>query len=293
MNFSRVAILSPGDMGHAVGRLLREHGLEVITCLSGRSERTRRLAEAAGITEVPTLMEMVAASDAVLSITVSEAVPDLCREVAGAVAATGSRVLFAECNAIAPQTARRMEPIITRAGGRFVDASIIGSPPRDGSSPRFYASGPHAAEFEGLREFGLDVRNIGPEVGQASGIKMAYAASTKGTAALYSQLLLAAKMMRLYEPLAAELQASQEDAYRRMERWVPGLPAKSRRWVSEMQEIEATFHHLGLTPDIFRGVTEMYRFVGATPMGEEKPETRDTDRTLADTIGRLAEHLPR
>ena len=94
--------------------------------------------------------------------------------------------------------------------------------------------------------------------------------------------------MRLYEPLGRG--ASGQPRRREPEN---GGPAKSRRWVSEMQEIEATFHHLGLTPDIFRGVTDLYRFVGATPMGEEKPETRDTDRTLADTIGRLAEHLPR
>ena len=36
---------SPGDMGHAVGRRLREHELRVITCLTGRSGRTRALAD--------------------------------------------------------------------------------------------------------------------------------------------------------------------------------------------------------------------------------------------------------
>ena len=53
MAIERVAILSPGDMGHAVGKALRQGGLEVITCLNGRSERTRGLAEAAGIVDVP------------------------------------------------------------------------------------------------------------------------------------------------------------------------------------------------------------------------------------------------
>ena len=67
--------------------------------------------------------------------------------------ATGAKPLFGECNAVAPQLARRMEPVINTAGGRFVDASIIGGPPRNGSSPRFYAAGPHAAEFEGPKGF--------------------------------------------------------------------------------------------------------------------------------------------
>ena len=38
-----IAIVSPGDMGHAVGAVLREAGLRVITQLDARSERTRVL----------------------------------------------------------------------------------------------------------------------------------------------------------------------------------------------------------------------------------------------------------
>ena len=45
MTIQSVAILSPGHMGHNVGRLLIEHGMPVLTCLEGRSTRTRLLAE--------------------------------------------------------------------------------------------------------------------------------------------------------------------------------------------------------------------------------------------------------
>ena len=286
-----IAILSPGDMGHAVGQLLREHEIRVVTCLAGRSARTKTLSEKAGIVDLPSIEEMVSQSDVILSITVSEVVPDVCRMVADAIRETGTKPLFRECNAVAPQLARRMEPIITAAGGRFVDASIIGGPPRNGSSPRFYASGPHAAEFEGLREFGLDVRNLGPEIGKASGIKMCYAAMTKGTSALYTELLVAAQAMGLLEPLKAEFQDGQAAVLQRMESSLSGVPARSRRWVSEMQEIAATFQHLGLTPFLFQGVSEMYRFVGNTPLGDETPEARDTGRDLDETIRQLAAYL--
>jgi 3-hydroxyisobutyrate dehydrogenase-like beta-hydroxyacid dehydrogenase len=289
MSINTVAILSPGDMGHAVGQLLREHEVRVITCLAGRSGRTRELAEKAGIIDVPSLEEMVKQSEVVMSITVSEVVPQVCQEVADAICATSHEVLFAECNAVAPQVVQKMEPVITSAGGRFVDVSIIGSPPRNGRSPRFYTSGPHAPEFEEMREFGLDVRNIGPNIGQASGIKMCYAAMTKGSAALYSQLLMAAELLGLSDPLRAEFQSSQSAVYQRMERGLPGVPAKSRRWVSEMQEIEATFDHLGLTPYLFRGVADMYRLIGSSALGEETPETKDTERSLEETIRILAE----
>ncbi len=291
MPINTVAILSPGDMGHAVGQLLREHELRVITCLTGRSQRTRNLAEKAGIVDVPDIYEMTRQSDLIMSITVSEVVHQVCREVADAIRTTGTTLLFAECNAVAPAVTRQVEPIITGAGGRFVDVSIIGGPPRNGSSPRFYTSGDNAAEFEQMREFGLDVRNIGPHIGQASGIKMCYAAMTKGTAALHAELLMAAELMGLSEPLLAEFESGQSAVHRRMERGIPGIPTKSRRWVSEMQEIEATFGSLGLTPHIFRGVTDMYRMIADTPLGDETPEARDRERSLEDTIHLLAEHL--
>lgn len=291
VSIETVAILSPGDMGHAVGQLLREHELKVVTCLTGRSGRTRALSEQAGIVDVPNFEQMVEQSDIVLSITVSESAPGVAQLVADAARSTGKDLLFAECNAIAPQVAREIEPVITDSGARFVDASIIGGPPRNGSSPRFYTSGPRASELEQLRDFGLDVRNIGPNTGQASGIKMCYAAMTKGSSALYAQLLMAAELMGLSGHLKAEFQDGQGAVYQRMEQGLPGVPAKSRRWVSEMEEIQATFSGLGMTPHLFQGVADMYRLIGGTPLGDETPESKDFERSLEQTITQLASHV--
>ena len=286
MPFNTVAVLSPGDMGHAVGRRLRENELRVLTCLTGRSQRTRTLAEEAGFEDVRTLDELVVESDIILSITTSEAAQALCEEVADAIKTTGEEVLYAECNAIAPQKTRALEPVIANVGSRYVDASIIGGPPRPGYSPHIYASGEHARELEGLRDYGLDIRVVGPEIGQASGLKMTYAASTKGATALFTQLLLAAEQMGLLEHLQAEIQDG--PIYKRMLGAVPSAPSRAQRWISEMQEIEATFEHLGTSPHLFRGVADMYRLMGATPLGDERPETRDADRTLEETIRLLA-----
>ena len=289
MAIESVAILSPGDMGHAIGQLLKENELRVLTCLMGRSNRTKQLSEQAGITDVPNMNDLVEQSDVLMSVTVSEAVPGLCREIADAVKATGTDLLFAECNAIAPELSKDMEGVLKAGGARYVDASIIGGPPRNGSSPRVYASGDNASEFEQLRDFGLDVRNLGPQLGRASGIKMCYAAMTKGTTALHTELLIAAEKMGLTKELMAEFSGGQQAAVTRMEGWIPSMPAKSRRWVSEMEEIEKTFNDLGLTPDIFKGVADMYRMIGATPLGDENPESRDRDRDMAETIRIIAE----
>jgi hypothetical protein len=69
------------------------------------------------------------------------------------------------------------------------------------------------------------------------------------------------------------------------------MPPKAYRWVGEMEEIAATFEHVGLTPLILQGAAEMFRFVERTPLGEETPEVRKRGTTVDDVVAVLAETL--
>ena len=144
-------------------------------------------------------------AEIVLSILVPAQAIALAERIAAALAASGARPLYVDCNAIAPQTTRRIAEIIEGAGARFVDAGIIGPPPKPGTSTtRFYASGEDAGAFARLGDFGLDVRVVGDQPGQASALKMCYAALTKGTTALMTQLSVAAARLGVSEALRAE-----------------------------------------------------------------------------------------
>src|SRR5438067_8093965 len=88
-----VAVMSPGDMGHAVGRRLREHGLRVITCLRGRSERSRRLAAQAGIEDVPDEQALVQQAGVLLSVLPPAQARNLAERIAAVVRATGVDLL--------------------------------------------------------------------------------------------------------------------------------------------------------------------------------------------------------
>ena len=161
MAIETVAIMAPGDMGHSVGAVLKANGLRVVTCLEGRSERTRALAARAGIEDLADDTALLSAADVLLSILVPAQAEALAQRIAAAMRAAGSDLLYVDCNAIAPETARRIGSLVEAAGGRFVDAGIIGPPPRPGAAgTRFYASGAAAREFAALRDYGLDVRVI-------------------------------------------------------------------------------------------------------------------------------------
>ena len=289
MPLKTVGLLSPGDMGHVVGNVLVTHGLRVITCLQGRSERTRTLARTAKIEDVPTYQDLVNEAEIILSIMVPAEAKGASQAVADALVETKTDLTYVDCNAIAPQTTRQLDEIITQAGGRFVDASIIGPPPRKPGATRFYASGTHVGDFEALTQFGLDVRPLGDQIGLASAIKMCYASLTKGLTALCTELLTAAELLGVSDALKAEFQMSQSALYQRMEGGLPGMPPKSRRWIGEMEEISATFGHVGLTPKILAGVADMYRLVGKTHLADLPPEDSDAFPDLAEMISILAD----
>ena len=105
MTSHRIAILMPGDMGDGIDRALRAHGHEVITCLDGRSARTRGLAAAAGLRDAGSLEAVVAEADLVLSILPPEAALAQAEAVAAAMAAPGARPTYVDCNAVSPTTA--------------------------------------------------------------------------------------------------------------------------------------------------------------------------------------------
>ncbi|MEO1092937.1 MAG: DUF1932 domain-containing protein [Pseudomonadota bacterium] len=268
-----VGILSTGDMGAAVGRELRAHGAHVLTNLDGRSRRTRDFAAAAGIEDVGSDTALVDAADLILSITVPAAAVALADRLAPALAAAATRPVVVDCNAIAPATVATVGAIVEAAGARFVDAAIIGPPPSRGAElTRFYASGVDTAAFVGLADHGLDVRAMGARVGDASALKMCYAALTKGSAALIAQLLMAAERLGVGDTLEAEMAVSQGPELQRAGGRLTNAIPKAFRWIAEMEEIASTFASVDLTPKTFEGAADLYRHIAATELGQVKVE---------------------
>ena len=286
-----VGILSPGDMGHTVGDVLHQNGLKVVTCLKGRSPRTHQLAQKANIVDLPTYDQLISDADLILSIMAPAQATTAAEEVAGALQNVDTDLTYVDCNAIAPQTVRKIGETITSAGGNFVDASIIGPPPRQPGSTRFYTSGPDLSEFTELNDYGLDILPLGEEIGLASAIKMCYASLTKGLTALCTELLTAAELLGVSDALAKEFKISQSVLYERMERGLPGMPTKAKRWIGEMEEISDTFADVGLTPNILTGAADMYRLVGSTHLAELSPEAHNQFPTLSELITTLAKQI--
>lgn len=290
MQFKKIGVVSPGDMGQAVAARLKACGYEVFTALEGRSPRTAALAQKAGLGDCGSVKELVATCDAVLSILNPGAASEKAREVAAAMCATGKKLVFVDCNAIAPQTGHEIDAIIRSAGGIFIDAGIIGPPPRGKAKTRLYVSGPDASLMSQIVDDQLLVRVVGERIGDASSVKMCYASITKGALALGVELLIAARKLGVEQALEAEFRDSQPDLFEWVVSRSASMPPKAHRWVPEMLEIAKTFEGVGMTPKILQGVAEMYEFIATTPLGRESPEeARERGRKGAEVVRGLAD----
>ncbi len=292
MSLPAIAVLMPGDMGHAVGRVLREHGHRVLTCLAGRSDRTRGLAEAAGLEDTPDLETLIADVELVLSILPPGRALAQAEAIAAAMKSTGAVPVYADCNAISPSLTKTVGEEIAGAGAAYIDAGIIGLAPGKGPATRFYVSGPDTALMESLDGKGIEVRALGEEVGAASGLKMCYAGLTKGRWTLQTAVLLAAEQLGLSEALKQEFEFSQQAEYAVMRERIPRLPADSGRWVAEMEEIAATFADAGAPSGFHEGAAEIFRVLAKTPFSNETRETIDDSRTLEEAVRVYAQYLP-
>ena len=283
-----IGVVSPGAMGSGLGRAWRRGGARVVATVAGRSARTVRLAEAAGLELVPDLDAVVAAAQIVVSV----GPPDRAVEIAGSIAASARRAgvtpLVAELNAVSPMTVSRIAAdVLAPAGIDVVDGAISGPPPKDAGRTIMYLSGPSAGRIAGLDAPDLDARVVGDRLGQASAIKMCTASVYKGFTGLLLQALLTAQAYDCVELVLADL----ADVYRDIDEWagrrLAMAASKSSRWVGEMREIAATQAAAGARPELLDAMARVWEMVAETPLAKHTPEEAAGDQPLAAVLAEL------
>lgn len=274
-----IGLLHPGEMGSMVGAAARANGLRVLWASEGRSAPTRERAAAAGLEDANSVGVLIAASQVIVSVCPPHAAADLAREVAG----HGFAGTYVDANAISPETAREIGGIIERGGATFLDGGIIGPPPRVPGSTRLYLSGTRAGVIASLFAQGpLEAIVIDGGPGAASALKMAYAAYTKGTAALLMAIRALAAQAGVDDALLREWERSQPQLTAQAERAVRSNTAKAWRFVGEMEEMAATFERAGLPGGFAQAAAEIYRRLAPYKDAPVPPPLADVLKALIE-----------
>jgi 3-hydroxyisobutyrate dehydrogenase-like beta-hydroxyacid dehydrogenase len=393
-----VGILSIGEMGMGIARLLRANEYTVYTVATGRrqvlhspeilpddielfaellsssSQHTLDRIKSSQITPLDSDEQLVAEADIILSIVPPRDAVATARRVLEACRAQGAikrrserkgtaavnsapSLTYIDLNAVSPRTTKSiaamfstpLSPAITRKLSitrsfsftrqnsepelepipvNFLDGGIIGGPPspkQDGSwsKPSLVISGPKTAELLTPTIISLlNMKILGPKIGQASALKSCFASLTKGMTALailsYTTAHSCGVLKELQEHLAQYSPKTLESA----NYGLTSMPPKAYRWVEEMRQINETFTEEGGftgavlsrnapnggTPHqgpnnvsngrsltgVFDGVAELYSLIANdTVLGEERTEKRKRGTNPEDVAECVREGIAR
>ncbi|KAJ5988705.1 Dehydrogenase multihelical [Penicillium waksmanii] len=282
MRATTVGIISIGDMGLGIAKLLQSHGFRVVTVTQGRSEHTLTRIRAAAIEAFPSVHELVVQADYILSIVpprnafaTAERVAEACRqpetqsqrELLEDVNGQPSRspLYFLELNATPARSAEEAATLFQtqtqdqdQAPRRFVpniflDGGIIGAPPTqrpDGSwkRPSVVVSGTvensTPATFTELAK-ALNIKVVSERIGAASTLKLTFAALTKGLTALSILSFSTAEREAVLPELLAHLEEYSPATAGLARSGVVGMSPKAYRWEEEMRGIGETLDREG------------------------------------------------
>ncbi|KAJ4384092.1 hypothetical protein N0V86_000937 [Didymella sp. IMI 355093] len=271
-----VAVLSIGQMGLGIAKLLSAHSFRVITNVSDRSTATQQRAASIGIEQFSSDNELVAAADYILSIVPPADAPATASRVIAALAHGARRdrtedLWFLDLNAGSPAGVARLCSRFQAEAPRvrFVDGGIIGGPPSlangTWSRPDIPLSGPDAladAPLDGARLAQvLNTRYLGPKIGSASGLKACFAALSKGFTALALQSYTTASQLDVLPDLKHYLDIYNPQAREKADKSIVACTTKAYRWVEEMHQIGDTFAEqggFGEQARVFREIAGVY-----------------------------------
>ncbi len=254
MTETTIGLLHPGEMGAAFGAVLRGAGRDVVWASAGRSSATAHRAGAAGLDDAGTVDELSRRAGVIVSVCPPHAALEVAREVAG----FGG--VFVDANAVSVATSRAVGEVIVSGGGTYVDGGIVGSPPTARGTTRLYLSGDGATAVAGLFAGTIvDARVLSDRIGDASAMKMTYAAWTKGTAALVLNVRALAREAGLEAALLADWDESIPHLREMSLQAARSAAAKGWRWDTEMEEIAAEFAAAGLPDGFHLAAAELFR----------------------------------
>ncbi|HEX7229580.1 MAG TPA: NAD(P)-binding domain-containing protein [Candidatus Binatia bacterium] len=289
MTFAKIGIMSIGEMGFHWAKLLKAHGLEVLTYDKDRGEVSRKRGENAGVKSVDSMNDLVSQAELIVSIVVPSAAVDVAKKVAEAVkTARRKDLIFLDANAISPMTAEEIGKNLEPAGVNFIDGCIIGSAARMGKGTILYVSGREAGRMQVLEDFNIPVKVLGARTNQASAFKVVYAGLTKGLQGLFCELFMGARRFGLVEEIRAQYDESFPGLLEKVSSSIVGLNIHAARRAEEMDELKRTFDHFGMRSFMAPAAQKVLEAIAALPRREASASGARAGN-LSETLERFYE----
>lgn len=253
-NTLRLALIGFGEAGSSLARDLAARpevaavaAYDIVLHGSGAAAM-RAAADRIGVTCHDDIAAALGGAQVVICAVTAAAALEAARAAAGHLSA--GQIYF-DVNSVAPETKRQAAAIVEAAGGRYVEAAVMGAVPPQGIAVPMLLGGAHAAAARALLEpLGMRLELASVEIGHASAIKMTRSIMIKGIEALAVECVLTAEYYGTSEAVIASLDQTFEglEWQNLLGYLVSRVMLHGQRRSEEMREVAATVQAAGLTP---------------------------------------------
>ena len=264
----RLAFIGFGEAGPLIAQGLLQAGAasanayDILIDEPGRRDAWEAKARAAGATVCARPVEAVAAADIVLSTVTSERALEAAESAAPHLR---QGQLYLDLNSCSPgKKAKAAKAVEAASAARYVDVAVMDTVPGRGHRvPMLFAGAAAGEAAERLSPFGMQIDVVGPDVGQASTIKMARSVFMKGIEAILCESLVAADRAGVSGRVLDSIQQTFPGLdWRQLATYHMGrMAAHGRRRAIEMQSVAETLRDLGLDPWTAEGTAKRQMWV--------------------------------
>jgi len=212
-----------------------------------------------GVNPHLTLTEAINGADIIIStVTASNAF-----DAATAVAKVGKKgQMFIDLNSVSPETKLSIGKLLNDKGMNFTEAVAMDTVPALGHRVPILMCGPHAEKLsKEFADLGLNVRNIGEQLGLASSIKLFRSIFIKGLEALFSESIEAAGKLGLHEYVIDSIQStfpginwSYEIGY-----CLSRASLHAERRAAEMRQCSSMLESMQIEPIMAKAITKKHQ----------------------------------
>ena len=249
-----VGFIGFGEAGYHISKGLRGAGVSPVfaydVALESDERRTqleRRAAEA-DIVLCKSLADLGRCSEIVFSAVVSSVAVEVARQTAPHL---GRQHYYVDLNSTSPAAKREIAAIMAATGVRFVEAAVMAAVPPLGHRVPILLCGEAAAELAArLSPYGMNLENVGSEIGSATATKMFRSIVVKGLEALFLECVMAASRYGVAEKVLDSVGTGYPGLdWNALANYLIGRTAiHGERRAHEMEEVASTLRAMDIEP---------------------------------------------
>jgi 3-hydroxyisobutyrate dehydrogenase-like beta-hydroxyacid dehydrogenase len=277
-----VGFIGFGEAGVAIAKGLQGEGITRMALCHLRKDDPRRVAwikeraDEAGARYMETIPEVVKSAQFIFSVVSPDAAVAAAEK---AISSLRAGKTYLDLTSSFPEDMKTIARMIEPTGAKFIDGAMMASLPQNRHKVLTYVAGRQAGETaELLNSWGMNLRVVGDQPGQASAIKLLLSVATKGFEALLVEMLLASHHYGVEKDVLAALnEFFMKGLHFVIHRFVGSDAVHAGRRVKEMESSVKLLESLGVEPLMSRATVERLRWSASLGLAEhfhgQSPET--------------------